>query len=153
MKCLLRAAFAVLALVVASLTFCQSQVWSVYHSFQRSGLQHGLKMVKGPDGNFYTLSDGLVSKWDSTGNLLWTRQFDGFSTDIAVNSSWVVVIGIHGTINNSFSTGNNERRNVLLRYDLSGNGSTPVFSDHVGFNAVALTSNGDAIIAATQNST
>ncbi len=155
MKCLLRAACALLAAALTSLAFSQTQVWSVFQNLLIPARQSSLKMVKAPDGSFYTLGTAgsfsaglstLVNRWSSTGQLLWSRQFDAIALDIAANNTYVVITGTSG----HQSTGviaSDETRNVLLRYDLNGNASQPVFAGNQ--SKVALGANGNAFLTIT----
>jgi hypothetical protein len=153
MKYLLRAALAVLALVLASVAFCQSQIWSVFQNLHVPTIQDAIKMVKAPDGSFYTLGDagifgeGIsseVTHWSPTGQLLWTRQFAGGPLDIDANNAYVVITGTIG-FRSTDDVPRDANRGFLLRYDSSGNSSTPVFLSRGG--NVAIGANGDAFIA------
>ena len=149
MKRLLRAASALLFVVFAALSLAQTQLWSSYQPFQLPVWEDSVKMVQGPDGNFYSVGTAgtrtmQINKWSSSGQLLWTRQFDGIPSRIAVSSAWIVVLGTTKRLANDDNS-----QTVLLRYDLTGNASQPIFGVDAQFHDVALAPNGDAVVAAT----
>lgn len=148
----LRALFALMLMAVLNgLAAAQSaQLWSTFHSLESDTKENAVLMARGPDGSYYTAayvgSRGMeVSRFSSDGQQLWVRWFDGIPKGIAADASGVVITGrsVREAYNYYSVDG------VLLRFDLSGNLSKPVFSQGGAFGDVALAANGDAVIATT----
>lgn len=85
-----------------------------------------VKMVKAPDGSFFACGNSrgsaLLAHYNSQGQAVWIRSFPGKATDLAVNSSSVVMVGALLRGASQVDAGYVPTGELLVsRFDYSGN--------------------------------
>ena len=124
------------------------------------------------DGYFYTvgytnglmdggqsagITDSLLMKWDSDGNVIWTQQIDeavhsvgkAVAYDAATNSIYIAGQG-RGSVDGNLSNNAGQNDAFVARYDLEGNmiwGKQLGTAEHNSFEAIDIDADGNVYLS------